>query len=150
MVKKALLIVASLGVGLVAIAGVMYATNATPVVQAISAADAANTAKPYVVKLHAKWCPICMVTKGVWSQIDAAYSTRAKLVVFDFTNQATTDASRVEATRLGLEKFFDEYAGATGIIAVLDGRTREERASISGSRDFAVYRAAIDTALAAR
>ena len=150
MVKKALVIVSSFVVVLVAVAGALYVTNPAPIVPAISAADAANPAKPYVVKLHAKWCPVCMATKGVWSQIDDAYSTRAKLVVFDFTNQATTDASRAEAARLGLEKFFDEYAGATGIIAVLDGRTKEERASINGSRDFAVYRSAIDTALAAQ
>jgi hypothetical protein len=59
----------------------------------------------------------------------------------------TTDASRAEARRLGLEPFFDEYAGATGIIVVLDGATRAVTASIKGSRDFAEYRAAIDAAL---
>jgi hypothetical protein len=88
-----------------------------------------------------------MVTKGVWSQIEAAYAMRANLVVFDFTNQATTDASRAEAGRLGLEKVFDENAGWTGTILVLDGRTKDVTASIHGSRDFAEYRAAIDAAL---
>jgi hypothetical protein len=69
------------------------------------------------------------------------------LVVLDFTTDANTEASRAEATRLGLETFFEEYAGATGTIVVLDGRTREVTASINGSRDFATYRAAIDAAL---
>lgn len=147
MIKRALLGVASLCVVLVGVAAVMYATNPAPVVPAISAAAAEG--KPYVVKLHAKWCPVCMVTKAVWSQIASTYSTRANLVVFDFTNQATTDAGRAEAARLGLEKFFDEYAGATGIIAVLDGHTKEERAAINGSRDFAEYRSAIDSVLTA-
>jgi thioredoxin family protein len=147
--KKALLAVAALSVALVATAAVLYVTNWAPAVPALSAADVSNTARPYVVKLHAKWCPVCMVTKGVWSQIASTYGTRANLVVFDFTNQATTDASRVEARRLGLEKFFDQYDGATGIIAVLDGRTKKELASIGGSRDFADYRTAIDAALGA-
>src|SRR5207247_16295 len=121
-------------VALVAFAGVLYLRNAPPSVTAISTAEATNPSRPFVVKLHAQWCPICMVTKGVWSQIDAAYSGRVNFVVFDFTNQATTDASRVEARRLGLERFFDDNVGWTGTIAVLDGHTKEVAAMIHGSR----------------
>src|SRR3989442_12176135 len=134
---------------LVAGASVMYCRNATPSVTTIFAVEAANPSRPYVVKLHAQWCPICMLTKTVWSQIAATYSGRANFVVFDFTNQATTDLSKAEAKRLGLEKFFDENAGSTGTIAVLDGRTKEVTASINEGRDFAEYRTAIDATLRA-
>jgi thiol-disulfide isomerase/thioredoxin len=144
MIKKTLLVVTFLAVAVVAVASVMYVRNAPPAVPTISAVDAANPSRPYVVKLHAQWCPICMLTKTVWSQIEVAYSGRANFVVFDFTNQATTDRSRAEAQRLGLEKFFDDNAGATGTIAVLDGRTKEEVASIHGIRGFDEYRSAID------
>jgi thiol-disulfide isomerase/thioredoxin len=144
MIKKIFVAVASLTVVLAASAYIMYLRNTTPVVPAISAAEAANPSKPYVVKLHAQWCPVCMLTKPVWSRIVASYSTRANLVVFDFTNQATTDTSRAEAKRLGLEKFFDENAGWTGTIAILDGRSKEAVKSIHGSRDFDEYRSAID------
>jgi len=147
MIKKALLGVTLMAVALVAVASVMYVRNATPTVPTISAVEAASTSRPYVVKLHARWCPICMLTKTVWSQIEVTYSGRANLVVFDFTNQATTDRSRAEAKRLGLEKFFDENVGGTGTIAVLDGRTKEEAASIHGIRGFSEYRAAIDASL---
>ena len=147
MIKRTLLVVSSLGVVLVAFGYVMYVRNPAPIVPAISAAEAANPSKPYVVKVHAQWCPVCMLTKGVWSQIEDMYSRRVNLVVLDFTNQANTAASRTEAKRLGLEKFFDEYAGATGTIVVLDGRTKEVTASINGSREFAEYRAAIDATL---
>ncbi len=149
MIKKALLSVTVLAVVLVAVASVMYVRNATPTVPTISLVEAANPSRPYVVKLHAQWCPICMLTKAVWSQIEVGYSGRANLVVFDFTNQATTDLSRAEARRLGLEKFFDENAGWTATIAVLDGRTREETASIHGIRGFDEYRVAIDASLRA-
>src|SRR5437899_12154022 len=121
MIKKILLAVALLAVVLVVVASVMYVRNATPTVPTISPVEAANTSRPYVVKLHAQWCPICMLTKTAWSQIEVAYSGRANFVVFDFTNQTTTDRSRAEAKRLGLEKFFDDNAGATGTIAVLAG-----------------------------
>lgn len=149
MIKKTLLVVALLTVVLVAFACVMYVRNRTPTVPAISSAEAANPSKPYVVKLHAQWCPVCMLTKAVWTQIEATYSMRVNLVVLDFTNQATADASRAEAKRLGLEQFFDENAGSTGTIVVLDGRTKEVTASIHGGRDFAEYRAAIDATLRA-
>ena len=146
MIKKALLGVTVLVVALVGVASAMYVWNATPTVPPISL-EAANTRRPYIVKLHAQWCPICMLTKTVWSQIEVAYSGRANFVVFDFTNQTTTDRSRAEAKRLGLEKFFDENAGSTGTIAILDGRTKEETASIHGIRGFEEYRAAIDASL---
>jgi thiol-disulfide isomerase/thioredoxin len=147
MIKKALLVLTSLGVALIAVGYIMYVRNPAPTVPEISAVEAASPGKPYVVKLHAQWCPICMLTKGVWSQIESTYAGRVNLLVLDFTNQATTDASGAEARRLGLEKLFDEYAGATGTIVVLDGRSREVTASINGNRDFADYRAAIDATL---
>ena len=148
--KKALLIATSVIVGVLAFAYAMYTSNEAPRVAAVSAAEAATAGKPYVVKLHAQWCPYCMITKGVWSEIEQAYAGRVHLVVLDFTNEANTAASRTEATRLGLDKFYQEYAGATGIIVVLDARTKEVTAEIQGSRDFAEYRAAIDAALAER
>jgi thiol-disulfide isomerase/thioredoxin len=148
MVKKALRIATLLVTVVIASGFVLYVRNATPVVPPLSAVDVTATAKPYVVKLHAQWCPVCMVTKGVWSEIEKTYAGRVNLVVLDFTTEARAAASQAEATRLGLTKFFDEYGGATGTIVVLDGRTRDVTASINGSRDFATYRSAIDAALA--
>jgi thiol-disulfide isomerase/thioredoxin len=147
MIKKALAVVASFVVVLVATAAVLYLRNAPPAVPAISQAEVMDTAKPIVVKLHAQWCPVCMVTKDVWSEIAAAYAGRVHLVVFDFTNEAATNASRAEAHRLGLDVFFNENEGWTGTIAVLDGRTKEATAVIHGSRDEREYHAAIDAAL---
>ena len=146
MIKKAILALASLALAVAASGAVLYVTNRPPPVAPLSA-EAVNSGKPFVVKLHAQWCPYCMLTKDVWSQIEAAYADRVNLLVFDFTNQANTDASQAEARRLGLDAFFDEYVGATGIVVVLDGRTREVTAEIGGSRNFAEYRAAIDDAL---
>jgi hypothetical protein len=148
MIKKALQIAILLGTVLIGSAAFLYVANTAPVVPALSAVEAANTVKPYVVKLHAQWCAVCMVTKGVWSEIEKTYAGRVNLVVLDFTTEATANASEAEAKRLGLTKFFEEYGGATGNIVVLDGRTKDVTASINGSRDFAAYRTAIDAALA--
>jgi hypothetical protein len=147
MLRKALLGVVSVVVALTATGYLLYASNATPAVPAISAADTASADRPWVIKMHAQWCPVCMLTKGVWSRIEETYADRTHLVVFDFTNRATTEASRAEAERLGLAQFFAEAGVATGTNAVLDGRTKETLAWISGSRDFSDYRAAIEAAL---
>jgi thiol-disulfide isomerase/thioredoxin len=125
----------------------LYLTNVTPKVPALSAAEAAATDRPWVVKLHAQWCPVCMLTKGVWASIEQTYTGRVRLVVFDFTDQETTAASRAEAARLGLTEFFAESGLATGPIVVLDSSTKEILAWINGSREFSEYSAAIDAAL---
>ena len=131
-----------------AIVGLLYVGNPAPVAAPIAVSDLANPARPYVVKLHAQWCPVCMVTKGVWGEIEKTYSGRVNLVVFDFTSEASTAKSRTEAERLGLKPFLDEYEGATGLVVVLSGQ-KDVLASIKGSRDFGEYRSAIDAALTA-
>jgi thiol-disulfide isomerase/thioredoxin len=141
------------GVAVIAVlAGVatfLYAGNAAPTVPSIATADAAVAGAPWVLKLHAQWCPVCMLTKGMWSEIEAMYASRVRLAVFDFTDDTTTAASRAEAERLGLGAVFAEVTGVTGTIVVLDGNSKEVVAWIDGSRDFGEYRAAIDAAIAA-
>ena len=127
----------------------LYARNATPTVPPITTAEATAAGAPWVIKLHAQWCPVCMLTKGMWSEIETTYADRVRLAVFDFTDVETMSASHAEAERLGLAAVFEEVRGSTGSIVVLDGRSREIAAWINGSRDFGEYRAAIDAALAA-
>jgi hypothetical protein len=88
------------------------------------------------------------MTKDEWDQIAQAYAGRVNLVVLDFTSEAATERSRTEAKRLNLGGFFEEYVGATGLVVVLDGRTREVIAEVGGNRSLEDYRGAIDAALA--
>ena len=145
MLKKVLLGLGAASAALVVLAAFLYITNAAPTPTAIGRAH--DPTRPYVVKLHAQWCPVCMATKSVWAQIESVYATRVNLVVFDFTSDATTETSRQKAKRLGLEAYFDDYVGATGTISVLAGGTRQEVTSIHGSRNFTDYRDAIEAAL---
>jgi thiol-disulfide isomerase/thioredoxin len=147
MLKKALWILIAIFAGVGAAGYVMYLGNTAPVLPTIAPSDIAGASKPFVVKLHAQWCPKCMVTKGIWADIEKEYSGRVHLVVMDFTSDASTEASRKEAQRLGLDRFFDEFAGATGIVVVLHARTKEVAAELEFSRDLLEYRAAIDAAL---
>jgi len=147
--RRALTVAVVVVAALIATGAVLYARNSTPMVPAIATGDAAAAGAPWVVKLHAQWCPVCMLTKGMWSEIEARYAGRVRLAVFDFTDDTTTAATRAEAQRLGLGAVLEEAGFTTGAILVLDGRTKEIVAWINGSRDFADYRAAIDAALAA-
>jgi thiol-disulfide isomerase/thioredoxin len=150
MLKTAIRIAIALVAGLVAAGYVMYRGNTAPHVPAINAADIATAEKPIVVKLHAQWCPKCMVTKGVWADLEKEYAGRVHLVVMDFTDDETSEASRKEAQRLGLDRFFEEYSGATGIVVVLHPRTKEVAAELAFSSELPEYRAAIDAAFAAK
>lgn len=148
MLKKIALVVV---VALLVLAGsvvAMYFVNAAPVVPAISASEASSGTKPFVVKLHAQWCAVCMITKSAWSQIEEEYAGRVNFLVLDFTDDKTTDASKAAAERVGLGRVFEE-SGSTGVVLVVDGRTKDVTASIAGSRNVAEYRAAIDAALKA-
>lgn len=146
MLKKIAIIVFA---GFVVLAGTgvaMYFVNAAPVAPAIPAAEASAPSKPFVVKLHSQWCPVCLVTTSVWSQIEEEYAGRVNFLVLDFTDDQTADASKAAAERVGLGRVFEE-SGSTGVVLVVDGRTKEVTASIAGSRDVTEYRAAIDAAL---
>ena len=136
-------------VGLVAVAGLLFLGNATPAVAPVPAAEAASPTMPYVVKLHAQWCPVCMMTKDEWDEIEAGYGSRVNLVVFDSTTAADREASRAEAERLGLLSVLDSYYGATGMVLVIDQQTLEVVAEIAGNHPFESYGAAIDAALRA-
>jgi hypothetical protein len=133
---------------LVGAPAILIVRNPAPLVPAIPSSQVVGTTLPYVVKLHARWCPVCMVTKDVWATVQDTYGGRVRLVVFDFTSAATTEASRIEAKRLGLEAVFDEYGGETGTVLVLDGTSKRVRHELHGNRDPADYRAAIDASLA--
>lgn len=149
MLKKAVVIFVSVCLAMVLGAYAMYLANAAPVAPPISASEASNPSKPFVVKLHAQWCHLCLITTSVWSQIEREYSGRVNFLVLDFTDDRATDASRAAAERVGLGRVFEE-AGSTGVVLVVDARTKAVTASIAGSRDAAVYRDAIDAALKAR
>jgi hypothetical protein len=144
---KLVRILAFVVVGLAASIAVALVTNPAPRVPFISADDGTGSGRPFVVKLHARWCPVCMVTKDAWADVSLRYAGRVRLVVFDFTTDRTTDASRVEARRLGLDAVFSDYEGATGTVLVLDGTSKEIKHSLHGNLAAEEYRRAIEETL---
>lgn len=145
--RKLLLTAALLMVGLAGTVGGLYLLNAAPTMPVLTTAEAARSTRPLVVKLHARWCPYCLMTKDDWGRVEEAYRGRVDFVVLDFTTAASTERSRAEAERLNLRGFFDEYVGATGMVVVLDGVTREVRTELGGNRSFEDYSLAINDAI---
>lgn len=148
MIKRVALALVAVALGLGVGGFALYASNTAPVVPAVALNDPGVAGRPFVVKLHAKWCSSCMLTKGVWGEVQAAYAGKVNLLVLDLTNESTTATSRAEAKRLGLEAFFDANNGSTGYVAVIDPKSKAVVSEIS-SRDLADYRAAIDPAITA-
>lgn len=132
---------------LLGLALLLFALNSAPSVSPISPADPSTHNRPYVVKLHARWCPLCVMTKGKWAKVQEAYTGRVNLVVFDFTSSQTKAASRAEARRLGLEAFFDEHSNEPGSVYILDGATREVKDFVPGVQSLSAYTTAIDGVL---
>jgi thiol-disulfide isomerase/thioredoxin len=126
----------------------LYVTNTNPPLAAISAAEIEAPTRPYVIRMHAQWCHFCRGTKGAWEEVVEAYGDRANLLVLDFTNEDTWSASEAEARRLKLDGVLQDWYGASGIVLVVDGRTKELVGEVGGFADAAAYGAAIDAALA--
>lgn len=107
-----------------------------------------DAASPFVVEIHADWCGTCVFLASTWARIERDLDDRARIVRFDVTDRARLERSRSEAQRLGLGDFFEAHKGSTGMIAVLDGTTREPLAIHKGEADFGIYREAVDQAIA--
>lgn len=131
---------------LVVTLGGLFLINTVPAPLAMADREAGPDGV-FVIKLHAQWCPVCLVTQSAWRRVSTEYAGRVHLLVFDFTTTTTTEASRREAVRLGLEDVFDDNAGWTGTILIVPGRTRRVTASLHGRHRMEDYRAAIDAAL---
>lgn len=137
-------------VGLVAVAGILYLANPPPAVPSVPVSEVTAPSKPYVVKLHAKWCPVCMLTKDEWSDIAREYGNRVNLFVFDSTSDTTIAMGQKQAATLGLDRLLEDYHGASGMVLVINSGTQQVVASVAGNRPFSTYQAAIDAALADR
>jgi thiol-disulfide isomerase/thioredoxin len=136
--------------GLVAVAGILYLANSPPAVPPVPASEVAAPSRPYVVKLHARWCPVCMQTRDEWSDIAREYGNRVNLFVFDSTNETTIATSRRQAAALGLDRLLEDYHGVSGTVLVINSGTRRVETSVAGNHTFGRYQVAIDAALAGR
>ena len=150
MIRRTMMYFAGVILLLAGIGSILYITNPTPRVPRIELTSLQDSPPPYVVKVHAQWCPVCIMTKDMWNQVQQSYAGKVNLIVFDVTDAATEQASRAEAQRLGLGDFFDDNSGSTGTVYVLDGRTKALVTSIHGSRNFSDYSKPIDGALLAK
>ncbi|MEO7191938.1 MAG: thioredoxin family protein [Vicinamibacterales bacterium] len=144
---RRLIIAAAVMLGGLTLTGTLFmVSNSAPKVPPVSARQVQDN-RPYVIKLHARWCPVCMATRDIWAKVQATYAGRVKFVVFDFTSAATTAASRTEAERLGLAPVFDEYEGETGSVLIVNGTSRQVTQRLHGNRDLNDYNVAVDTVL---
>ena len=112
----------------------------------MGAEPAADAAKPWVVKIHADWCPTCVRLMPTWEQIEAELADRTRLVVFDVTDERTTLAAARLAEKLGLTEFFQAFGKRTGTIAVLDPDTARPVKVLKGETELRAYEQAVTAA----
>jgi thiol-disulfide isomerase/thioredoxin len=147
MLKKKWVIFAVLVLLLAGAGVVMFVLNPPPRVPPVALNEPTAATRPFVVKLHAQWCAVCLLAKPAWAELQTAYAGRVNLVVFDITNKETTEASRAEAKRLGLAEFFEAHSREPGAVYLLDGISKEVKGSVSGARALTEFSVVIDEVL---
>jgi hypothetical protein len=120
--------------------------NSAPKVRSITVADAST--RPLVIKVHARWCPVCMATKGAWSKLQKSYEDRANFLVFDLTTSGTKAESEAEARRLGVDSVFESHSSEPGVVLVMDGASKQVRDTLPGMCSFEQYSASLEQVLA--
>jgi thiol-disulfide isomerase/thioredoxin len=131
---------------LAAIVACVALGGAVPTAAFAGKTDGVCPAKPFVVKIHADWCATCRRVDAVWTQLGNEMADRVTIVEFDVSDRVAFEASSANADRLGLGDFFRKYRSRTGTIAVLDCKSREPVAIMTGELDFSKYRDAISKA----
>ena len=101
---------------------------------------------PYVVRIHADWCSSCRATENTWNRVRTELASKATVLNLDVTDRVAYNESVSEVERLGLEEFFQQYRRQTGVVVVLDCRTREPVRTLTGERDFEKYLQAVEEA----
>lgn len=135
-----------------AVAAFTLALLASPVATAGDAAANESSrryrcaTKPLVIKIHADWCGTCRATQATWDRVVGELADRATMVTFDVTDRASYESAKALAARLEIGDVLHDFRRRTGAIAVLDCDSRKPREVLSGERDFARYREAVEAA----
>ena len=85
-----------------------------------AAAQAGESGKPMIVKIHADWCGTCTKLDATFEELQVKVGSDTEIVVLDVTDRDAVDASRARAEELGIVAFFNEYKGRTGTVGVFD------------------------------
>jgi thiol-disulfide isomerase/thioredoxin len=81
--------------------------------------------QPLVLVIYADWCPLCQRLKPTLALINEKYRGRIHFIRFDLTSEETTTQSEELASKLGLEKFFEQHKEVTALVVIQDASGRE-------------------------
>lgn len=127
---------------------IMFLVNGAPKVPPPpTSPDSGETKSPFVVKIHARWCPVCMASKPAWTKLQKSFRGRVRFIVFDLTSASSKASSRAEAVGLGLGEFFESHSGRPGTVFVLDGESKEVLAVLEGVQGYQAYAISVEEAL---
>jgi thiol-disulfide isomerase/thioredoxin len=100
--------------------------------------------KPVVVDIYASWCPSCKNIAPTISALKQEYASKANFVVFDVSDQATTEKSLAKAKELGLEEFFTKNKANTSLVAIMDPADSSILLEKQNNADAMTYKTVLD------
>ena len=100
------------------------------------------------VKFHADWCGFCKAMGPVFTDLENKFDGKPVLfVTLDLTNVTTLNRSKLLASALGIGPVYKANEGTTGLILLLDGKTRQVAARLNSEHTLKDMAAALDEAL---
>jgi hypothetical protein len=103
--------------------------------------------QPLVVLLKSDTCAVCKQIAPLLSRLNKTYQHRSQWVTLDVSNRKTLAQAEKQVKALGIEAFFEKYGNHTGIVAVIDPKSKQILTLLVAEEKPEKYQMALDQAL---
>lgn len=87
------------------------------------------------IMMHAEWCPSCKVLEPKLEEVKPEFKDEGVLFIeFDMTNEFTMQQTQLLARLINLEDVFNENAGKTGYMLLIDPETGRQLGKLTWNK----------------
>lgn len=104
--------------------------------------------KPWVVLVKADWCAVCKETEPLLSDLKKQFQNRTLWVELDVSNRKKIAEATARVKVLGLDDFFRSYGNKTGVVALIEPKSKKVMRLLIAETRREVYLSALNQALA--
>jgi thiol-disulfide isomerase/thioredoxin len=108
---------------------------------------AAQLPKVVAVEFYADWCAACKVLTPKFSEARSSFQKSILFARFDLTNDYTKDQSAYFAAVAGLEEVYRRGNGRTGMVALVDAKSKKVLSVVSSTKSVEEIRTMLNDAI---